>query len=165
MSELIIPNWHPLFVHFTVALLSAAVLFYLLAYLFTHFKLSSATVTREFEIVGRWCLWLAALITVGTIGAGFYAYYTVLHDAKSHAAMVVHRNWALSTATAIFIVAGWSTWRYLKYKKLTLRFIFALLIAQGLLLITAWHGAELVFRYGVGVMSLPKAQEMKHHHS
>jgi hypothetical protein len=38
-------------------------------------------------------------------------------------------------------------------------------VVQTLLLITAWHGAELVFRYGLGVLSLPQAEEVGHHHS
>ncbi|MBA2651405.1 MAG: DUF2231 domain-containing protein [Tatlockia sp.] len=163
MNNLIIPNWHPLFVHFTVALFSTGVLFSLLSYLFLHFKFITLMRAQEFEITGRWCLWFAALITILTVAAGFHAYYTVSHDAISHAAMTIHRNWALATASAILLVAGLMVWRYRKKKKLTLGCIIGLLLVQGLLVITAWHGAELVFRYGMGVMSLPQTEENKHH--
>lgn len=131
---------------------------------FTH-TLAIQTFFSEFETVGRWCLWLAALITIGTISAGFYAYYTVKHDAVSHAAMTVHRNWALLTALSIFLMACWSVRRYVKHQKLTLLFVIPLLVVQGLLLTTAWHGGELVYRYGIGVMSLPQAEEVGHQHT
>lgn len=160
----IIPNWHPIFVHFTVALFSMTVVFFLLAYITTRLNILQNTFVTEFEAVGRWCLWIVSLITIGTVIAGFYAYNTVQHDAPSHLAMTDHRNWALFTAAAIFLLGCWSAWRYVKSKRITLTFVVALLIAQGLLLSTAWRGADLVFRYGLGVMSLPHAEEMDHHH-
>lgn len=94
--------------------------------------------------------------------AGLHAYYTVGHDGVSHAAMIKHRNWAIPTAIAIWLVATWSFYRYLKQKSITLVFIIALLVVQGLVLSTAWRGAELVYRYGLGVMSLPQAEEVGH---
>lgn len=161
----ILPNWHPIFVHFTVALFSVSTIFFVLAYLVSHTKWKSHKLFSEFEAVGRWCLWSASLLTIATISAGFYAYYTVKHDAISHVAMTVHRNWAIGTAAAIFLMAFWSGWRYVKHKELSLTFAIALLFSQGFLLITAWHGSELVYRHGVGVMSLPQAEEVGHHHS
>ncbi|MBL4885747.1 MAG: hypothetical protein JKY95_14600, partial [Planctomycetaceae bacterium] len=78
MNIEIIPNWHPIFVHFTVGLLSISALFYL-----------AGLVLRKptFLIVARWNLWVGGAITVATVLAGFYAYGTVAHDALSHAAM------------------------------------------------------------------------------
>lgn len=160
----IIPNWHPIFVHFTVGLFSISVLFYLLAYFTTYIRFVPQTFVREFEVATRWCLWTAAIITILTVSFGFYAYYTVQHDAVSHAAMTVHRNWALFTAAFIFLLACWSYWRYYKRQAMTFLFLLMLLLTQGLILITAWHGGELVYRYGIGVLSLPKGTEMGHHH-
>ena|SRR3990167_2142509 len=158
----IIPNWHPVFVHFTVALISIAVMFYWLSFLLVCIEFTKPQLAQEFEIAGRWCLWLGSLITIGTVAAGFYAYFTVSHDMPSHIAMTIHRNWALVTAATIFIVAAWSIHRYFHHKKLSILFLIALLIVQGLLLTTAWHGAELVYRHGLGVISLPEAEESGH---
>lgn len=160
----VIPNWHPFFVHFTVALFSVSVGFYTLAYLFGKLRIFPWNIVSEFEIAGRWCLWLVALITIGTVLAGLYAFNSVRHDEAAHIAMITHRNWALSTATGIILVAIWSGWRYYKSKKLTLSFIIVLLVVQALLLTTAWHGAEVVYRHGLGVMSLPKEVGEGHHH-
>lgn len=160
----IIPNWHPIFVHFTVGLFCTSVAFYLLAYLTSYFRIVSVKITTDLETAGRWCLWAAGVTAIMTVIAGLYAFNTVRHDGPSHLAMINHRNWALPTAAAIVLVAFWSLWRDIKQKKLTLTFIIALLIVQALLLATAWRGAELVYRYGLGVMSLPKSEGEGHDH-
>lgn len=159
----IIPNWHPIFVHFTVALFSTSVGFYTLSYLCNKFNIFK-NLTSDFEVVARWCLWVVGIIVIGTVLAGLYAYNTVNHDEPSHLAMTNHRNWAIPTGIAMVIVAIWSLWRTYKRQALSITFIIALLIVQGLLLSTAWRGAELVFRYGLGVMSLPKSEGEGHNH-
>ncbi len=161
----IIPNWHPLFVHFTVALFSTAVGFYILSYVTARIPVFQNSLVKEFETVARWCLWVVSLLTIITVMAGLQAYYTVNHDTPSHLAMTNHRNWAIPTAIGIVLVALWSIWRYQKGKAVTVSFLIGLLIVQGLLLSTAWRGAELVFRYGIGVMSLPKPEGVGHNHS
>jgi uncharacterized membrane protein len=162
----IIPNWHPIFVHFTVGLLSISVFFYLLAFISNYLTLVPNKVRSELEIVARWCLWSGAFITIGTVLAGFYAYNTVNHDTPSHMAMTNHRNWAIATAVVAILIALWSVWRHHKQKASSISFILALLIMQGLLLSAAWRGGEIVYRYGLGVMSLPNIaneSNMDHH--
>ncbi len=88
----IIPNWHPIFVHFTVALLSVAVLLQLVAS-----RLPATTVRDELTVVARWSLWLGTLLAIATATTGWIAYNSVAHDEVSHAAMTDHRNWALVT--------------------------------------------------------------------
>ena len=124
----IIPNWHPIFVHFTVSLFSTAVLFYLMSYLGNYLTWVSKSIINELEIAGRWCLWTVAMITVGTILAGLYAYYTVQHDEISHVMMTNHRNWALPTALCILLVAIWSLWSYIMQKPINIIFVSILLI-------------------------------------
>lgn len=161
----IIPNWHPIFVHFTVALFSVAVFLFVLTHVASYSKLKSTSFFSEFEIVARWCLWFSAVFAIITVAFGFYAYYTVKHDAISHIAMTAHRNWALITASVIVLSALWSVWRHYKKIKLTLTFVFVILIGEGLLVTTAWHGGEVVYRYGIGVISLPRGEEVGHQHS
>ncbi len=161
----IIPNYHPIFVHFTVALFSTAVGFYVLSFITARLKVCRLTTVQEFETVSRWCLWLVALLSLITVITGLHAYNTVKHDTPSHLAMTVHRNWAIPTAIAMVLMALWSLKRYRKRQALTVTFIIALLAVQGLLLTTAWHGAELVFRYGLGVMSLPQTEEHQNNHA
>lgn len=147
----IIPNWHPIFVHFTVALLSISAL------LFTvHVLMPDGDLKQQYYTVARWNLWLGAGFVVVTLATGWYAYNTVTHDDPSHLAMTDHRNWAFVTATVFLVLAVWS-WRiHVRHKIVQPVFALAMLAGTGLLGATAWHGGELVFRHGLGVMSLPQ---------
>lgn len=152
----IIPNWHPLFVHFTISLFSIATLLIF----------SSLFIKNDFRYkileAGYINLWLGCLFTFITVAAGFYAYNTVAHDAPSHAAMTDHRNWAIMTASIFLVLTLWSIKLYRENKKQNLLFLCCLLVATGLLSITGWKGAEAVYRYGLGVMSMPKIDAHKH---
>ena len=156
----IIPNWHPVFVHFTVALIPISALCYLTGYLFKH-----RNTGKELLLVARWCLWFGAIAAIATATAGSIAYYTVAHDAPSHVAMTTHRNWAIATLIVILIVAAWSGWSYLKKQPVSLVFILAMMVTTTLLATTAWHGAEVVYRHGIGVKSLPKVTGEGHQHA
>ena len=101
----IIPNWHPVFVHFTVALLSLAVGFHVICPL-----LPDGIIKQQFNILARWNLWLGTGFGIVTAIAGWFVYNSVIHEAPSHAAMTVHRNWALVTLTLFIVLAGWSLW-------------------------------------------------------
>jgi len=155
----ILPNWHPIFVHFTVSLFTVSTFFYFLTAFTTRLKIN-----HEFLVVARWCLWLSALITVGTITAGLLAYYTVVHDEPSHVAMFDHRNWALATFVVILGLTIWSWLRHRSQQAPNVLFLFGTLVGLGLLMVTAWRGGELVYRHGLGVLSLPQASEKNHQH-
>ena len=92
----IIPNWHPMLVHFTVGLLSLSVFLHVLARL----PLSSS-LRGEWRIVAEWLLWLGGVFALATAVTGWLAYNSVEHDDVSHAAMTTHRNWALPTAGGV----------------------------------------------------------------
>ncbi|HQS58783.1 MAG: hypothetical protein B7Y56_10625 [Gallionellales bacterium 35-53-114] len=149
----ILPNWHPIFVHFTVALLSLAVLFSLV-----NIWLREGKLKEQWRILARWNLWLGTAFGIVTALAGWDAYNTVMHDAPSHAAMTVHLYWALATLSAFVLLSLWSAWNVYNQKKTGILFLALLLAGGGLLVSTAWHGGELVYRYGLGVMSLPQAE-------
>ncbi len=159
----IIPNLHPVFVHFTVALLSVSTGLFVVLQLFGSYLPES--LRQQLRTVAHWNLWLGAAITVITVAAGFYAYNTVAHDAPSHAAMTDHRNWALATTPLFIGIALWSMVCVWRKKRLGGSFVVALLIAQLLLLSTAWRGGEVVYRYGLGVMSLPQSEGAGHAHA
>ncbi len=154
----IIPNWHPIFVHFTVALFSLAVgLFVVTPFL-------KPPLQDQWRIVARWALWFGAGFTVVTGLTGLYAYNTVAHDTPSHAAMTDHRNWAIATIVLFLGLAAWSIVRTQRKQALGAVFIALMVVGGGVLASTAWRGGEAVFRYGLGVMSLPKAEGEGHAH-
>ena len=64
----IIPNWHPILVHFTVALLLVSVVLYVLS------RLPLASSLRgEWQVVAQWLLWLGAVFAVATAVTGWLA--------------------------------------------------------------------------------------------
>lgn len=153
----IIPNWHPIFVHFTIGLLLTAALFHLAAMLTGNQPLKQ-TLTH----VANWNLWLGVLITIVTVAAGWLAFNSVNHDTPSHLAMIEHRNWAMVTFAAYLLVGIWSLFRAKQHAPLNWTLVIAVCGAGILLLSTAWHGGELVYRHGLGVMSLPNPDEHAH---
>jgi uncharacterized membrane protein len=156
----IIPNWHPIFVHFTVALLSISLPLFIVSYLTSNTSLAS-----QWDTAGRWNLWLGTGITVLTVLAGWYAFNTVKHDTPSHEIMVEHRNLAIVTLLIFLVITIWSIVRYQAKKGKSWLFVAALLVGVGMLTSTAWHGGELVYRHGLGVMSLPKPESAGHEHA
>lgn len=153
----IIPNWHPIFVHFTVALLTVGAMLKVGSYL-----AGGESLREQWRLVARWNLWIGAGFVVLTVLSGVFAYNTVAHDTPSHAAMTDHRNWALITAVVFLVITGWLVLLVRADKARNGLFIALLLVAMGLLAVTAWKGGELVYRHGLGVMSLPKADTHEH---
>jgi uncharacterized membrane protein/ketosteroid isomerase-like protein len=148
------PNLHPIFVHFTVALFSISTVLFLAA----HF-LNSETRPKGLLSAARWNLWLGAGITLATIAAGYDAYNTVAHDTPSHLAMTDHKNWAFGTGAIFLAIAYWSVRLRRQDKPEPTSFLLVLVVATSILGLTAWKGGELVYRHGLGVMSLPQAEE------
>lgn len=153
----IIPNWHPFFVHFTVALLTLSFVFYVLGVVW-----QNSSYREQWLTYGNWNLWLGVAFSAITVIAGWFAYNSVTHDTPSHAAMTVHRNWALATFAVFALMVVWTL--YMRRQKTQPTTLFLVLGFVGLVLLTTtgWRGAELVYRYGLGVMSLPKVEDHSH---
>ncbi len=152
----IIPNWHPIFVHFTVGLLGAAVIMYLLSGL-------ALGLAKPLHTAARINLIAGVLVTVGTVLTGWYAYNTVAHDAASHEVMTTHRNWALFTAAVFLVLMLWALNRIRQKRREGPLFLLAIVLAAVPLSVTGFLGGELVYRHGVGVLSLPDTDDHHHH--
>jgi len=155
----IIPNWHPVFVHFPIAFTTAAVFFFMVASLFREKQWAAQCL-----ITGRWMLWAATIFACVAAVFGWFAYNSVKHDEAGHLAMTLHRNWALATLGVLVLLSALD----LRFKRSIVQpsYGFLALLVTGWLLVvsTAWHGGEVVFRHGLGVMSLPKPEGPGHTH-
>lgn len=153
----VIPNWHPVAVHFTVALLITASALFAAGTLFRKAPSGGALTTAA-----RWNLAIGIVVTVATLCTGWSAYNSVAHDAASHENMTVHLRWAVATAL-VFVVAGGVAWSERRKGAGAGIVLLALLAGgSGALAVTGWLGGENVYRYGLGVMALPKSGDHVH---
>ena len=146
----IIPNLHPLVVHFPIALTFVAAIFLLAA----RFR-SSDVRASQWAVVGHWALWLSALSAVVTALFGWQAFGTVNHDDAGHLAMKVHLTWAVSTTIVLVIVAIIDGWRSQVDRPASWGVTIMVAFLVGAIAVTGWLGGEVVFRHGVGVRSMP----------
>ena len=189
----VIPNLHPLFVRFPVALISVSAFFHLAAMLLRErpqhsvakpSAVGAASAAKPFAnkpaptnvsevrpryaalcaVLAHTTLWLGALAALPTVALGWLASNSVNHDEAGHAAMLLHRAWALATLAVLLLLAGWDAWKHKVDAIPVWPFVGAAIAAWMLVASTAWHGGELVYRHGLGVMSLPQAEGPGHTH-
>lgn len=154
----IIPNWHPVFVHFPIAFATAAMFLFAASKLFQEQVLVEKLVNS-----GRWMLWAAAALGLVAAVFGWFAFNSVDHDEAGHAAMTLHRNWALLALAALTVLAVLD----IRSRRVTAPgygFLGLLVVAWLLVVSAAWHGGEVVFRHGLGVMSIPAPENHGHQH-
>jgi uncharacterized membrane protein/ketosteroid isomerase-like protein len=156
----IIPNWHPILVHFTIALLAIATLLFVVSAVAGRGRAMPGV-----EAAANWNLWLGAALTALTIAAGLQAAGSVAHDDAAHLAMEDHKLWALSTAGLFMLLALWNALRVRRAQGVGSAFVALMLVALVGLAGTGLRGADLVFRHGLGVMSLPQVADEGVEHS
>jgi|TARA_R110002110_G_C13470277_1_gene720494 uncharacterized membrane protein len=146
---------HPIFVHFTVALTLTGIFCYFIGKIIKRPNLSGDLITSSY-----WMIFLSTAATIFTIITGFLQFDAVTHDAGSHLAMVNHRNWALGTSTILLIAAIWALINYQKKTSSGIFFPILLIFLLGAVSITAYKGGNLVYKYGLGVKSIPELREL-----
>ena len=150
----IIPNFHPVVVHFPIVLTMVAFALALLSNLLKSHRLAS-----YWSAASHLALWAAALSALMAVVFGWLAYNSVNHDDAGHAAMGIHRVWAVSTAGLLLALAFWDIKKHLLTTIFPLYFVVLLGVASASVGATAWLGGEVVFRHGIGVLSLPEPED------
>lgn len=136
--------FHPIAVHFPIALLMFAALLYAAAPLCKSHG-GTAHLAADWAFGGG----LIALV-IAAIG-GFIAYYTVPHNDAFHGDMMDHRNWAVGTAVVFVVLALWRL-RLARAAKPTGALFGLVMLAGAVLLgVTGFKGGDLVFEHGFGV--------------
>ena len=137
------PNLHPLFVHFPIALLGAFLLAQLLACLVNR---------QNPKIAADWLLYLGTLGAVAAAFAGLIASQTASHEGAVHTMMTEHRNMGLNAAALALLL---SLLRLISGRELT-RFghISHLLLGSWIffyIIRGADLGGTMVYQHGIGV--------------
>ena len=136
-------NWHPLFVHFPIALWTGALLFEALAV---------ARSSDEWHRTAVRLLYLGTLFGLAAAGTGLLAEKSVMEEGPARDAFEIHETMMYITMS---VAAGLCGLAFFKRNSFTagMRKIFlaGLLVLAGLMTVGADRGAQLVYQYGVSV--------------
>jgi uncharacterized membrane protein len=141
-----LPEWHPMAVHFPLALTVTGAL-----------TLSAARVLpperhgATLAVVGTWNLCLGAAGALLALGTGLAAVASLELAPPARAAVGVHVKWAIFTSAALALLAVWRGAGVDPQSRPSRAFLVILWAVTAALMVTAYRGGQNVYRYGVGV--------------
>ena len=144
----LIPGWHPIVVHFPLALVTTAVLLLLASRLLRQEPLAATLAT-----VGTWNLCLGALAALFAIGTGMAAAMHLQVSPAVHHAISLHVRWAMFTTLSLVLLAVWRGAGNAQESRPSWMLMIVLLTALSALIVTGYRGGQNVYRYGVGVQT------------
>ena len=121
----LLPGWHPMVVHFPLALVVTAALFLLSARL-----LRRESYVATLATVGTWNLCLGAFAALLALATGLAATVGLHAGVAAHQSLSAHVKWAIFTTLALVLLA-----------------------ATAALIVTGYHGGQNVYRHGIGVIT------------
>ena len=140
-----LPGWHPLAVHFPLALIVVATPLLLAARLLRSEAMASTA------IVGTWNLCLGALAALFALATGLGAVLDLDVNAAARQAISLHMKWAMFSTLALVLLAVWRGAGAAPGSRPSWIFVFVLLAATAALAVTGYLGGQNVYEFGVGV--------------
>lgn len=146
------PNFHPMVVHFPLALLSIALLFDLLTFFLPErAKGWGRSTTLTIYVAG-------ALSAIGVYFTGQAAADSVFMPAEAQSVLNSHADWALLTVWFYFIYTVLrllAVWLLNRTHRMKVHVVFFILSMVGVFMLyeTGGYGAQMVFQHGVGVQA------------
>lgn len=139
-------EWHPLAVHFPLALevTGAAALSAARLEAVGRYRAALAT-------VGTWNLSLSAIGVLVAVATGLAAVASLDLDAAARIAVGTHVKWAVFSTIGLLVVATWRGAGSKPDSRPSSLFLGLLWAATAALIVTGYHGGQNVYRYGVGV--------------
>ncbi len=150
---MIVPGWHPIIVHFPLALVITSASLLAAAHL-----LRSERNAATLATVGTWNLCLGALAALFALASGLAAVLDLHVGAAAHQAISLHLKWAIFTTLALVLLAVWRGAGSAPESRPSRLFIVVLLAATAALMVTGYRGGQNVYRYGVGVSLIGQPQ-------
>jgi uncharacterized membrane protein len=139
-------RWHPMIVHFPLALVCIACLCLLLARLRPR-----AALAPSLARVGTWNLCFGAVFIVLALGSGLGAVLDLEVSQAAHQAISLHLKWAMGTSLALLLLAAWRGAGNVPTQPPSPLFTLLLCAATAALLMTAYRGGINVYHFGIGV--------------
>jgi uncharacterized membrane protein len=142
----LVPGWHPLVVHFPIALTLTAGLFLIAAKLVRSDSLAATLAT-----VGTWNLCVGAVAALLALATGLAGVLDLQVSAAAHAAISTHVKWAIFTSLALLLASVWRGAGTAQQSRPSWLFVAVLCAICMALSATGYLGGENVYRFGVGV--------------
>lgn len=139
-------EWHPIAVHFPLALTVTGVIA-LTAARASILERHAATL----HLLGTWNLCLGAIGALFALGTGLAAVVSVELGTAARAAVALHVKWAIFTSAALVLLAVWRGAGADPRSRPSVFFMLLLWAVTAALVVTGYHGGENVYRFGVGV--------------
>ena len=141
----ILPGWHPMMVHFPLALIVTAAC-----------CLSAARVLRSshagtLAIVGTWTLGIGAVALLFALGTGLAGVIDLQVGEAARQAISSHVKSAILTAVLVLSAAVWRGAGVPQAAPPSWGFLLVMWVATSSLIVTGYRGGQNVYRYGVGV--------------
>jgi uncharacterized membrane protein len=149
----LVPGWHPMIVHFPLALIVTAA-FALTAARWAPRESTAATLAT----VGTWNLCLGAVAVFVALGTGLAAVVDLHVDAAARRAISLHVQSAVLLAVLVTLVAVWRGAGTDAHSRPTWIFLMVLWAATGAAVVTGYRGGQNVFRHGIGVVATGDAK-------
>jgi uncharacterized membrane protein len=143
---IIVPGWHPMVVHFPLALGITAAGFLTAARLVRREGLMATLAT-----VGTWNLCLGAVAAVFALATGMTAAFGLDVSVAAHQAISTHLKWAAVTTLLLVLLAVWRGAGTAHDSRPSWSFIGVLLMVAVALIATGYRGGQNVYRFGIGV--------------
>jgi uncharacterized membrane protein len=140
-------NWHPIVVHFPVALVISATALLWAARLLRGMRHAATLAT-----VGTWNLCLGSAAAMAALGTGLAAVIGLHVDAAAHLAISTHVRWAFVSGLLLVLLSVWRGAGAAADSRPSWPFVVLLSAAALCLMITAYLGGENVYRHGIGVI-------------
>ena len=144
-------NIHPLVVHFPVAFLMGAALFYFLSWIFRN---------QTFATAAFLLLILGTLAAGAAVGTGLYAKDGVMvsRSVREHL-LELHETLMLTTLGLSTVLMVWAIIARPFPKKRRLIFLLLFLVLLGIMTVGADYGARMVYDYNAGGDACPQPIE------
>jgi uncharacterized membrane protein len=143
------PGWHPMAVHFPLALVVSAALLLTAARLLRQQRHAATLAT-----VGTWNLCLGAVAALFALASGLAALIDLHVGAAARQAISLHVKWAIFSTLALVFLAVWRGAGAEQESRPSWAFIAILAAATAALIMTGYRGGQNVYQYGIGVSHL-----------
>jgi len=141
-----LPEWHPIAVHFPLALVVTGA-FALSAARWRSMPRMAATMA----IVGTWDLCLGTIAALLAVATGLVAVMHLKVSPAARLAISVHVKWAIFTTVGLLLLAVWRGAGSAQDSRPSRSFLLLLWMVTAALIVTGYRGGQNVYRFGVGV--------------